>query len=134
MVNLSNVTTDYMEKVVFEEKLVTSSPECHKFAFNAYQKQVKENMKTQRTKFISLGGRFAPPKITIVHSEVKESLQNYPDLPNETCAHSSLTLNDYIYCIGGNNSNNSVLKGTDHVWRLNTKQQTSGWGTSCSNE
>ena len=52
---------------------------------------------------------------------------NYPDLPVKIQRHCSLTLNDYIYCIGGDNELKIIAKGTDKVWKLNLKKQTSNW-------
>ena len=142
MINLVNVAIDYMGKVVLEEKLLTNSPDCYKTALatyhqqlykqknkiseTTYQAQVKLNLSRKTSKLISLGGKDSC-KVTVVYDLLNESSVNYPDLSEKIKTHASLTLNDYIYCIGGDEKNKKLLKGTDKVWRLNLKKQTSTW-------
>ena len=143
MVNLANIAPDYMEKVVLEEKLVTKSTGSYKTALTTYhklvnekcknqtpeslQKQTKENENHQTSKLIRLGGKDVSCNVTAVYDLSNESSVNYPDIPVKIRAHCSLTLNGYIYCIGGDKTNEKFLKGSDKVWRLKLKKQTSTW-------
>ena len=144
MLNLANIAPDYMEKVVLEEKLVTKSPDCYKTALTTYhklvneegknqtlivtlQKQNKENENYQTSKLLCLGGIGGSEKLSVVYNLSNGSSVNYPDLSVKIRAHCSLSLNGYIYCIGGDKTNENFLKGSDKVWRLNLKKPTSTW-------
>ena len=123
MVNLANVEIDYMGKVVLEEKLLTNLPDSYKSALYSYHKLLKD----QTSKLVSLGGKYTSCKVKVVHDLSNGSSVNYPDLPQKIRSHCSLTLNGYIYCIGGNSTSAKTPKGIDSVWSLNFKNQTSCW-------
>ena len=128
MVRLRKVPIDYLEEVILEEELVTSAADCHKTALSAFRKLVKEqNAKPQGSKLICLGGRYRSTKVTVVYDLNGETSVSYPGLRERLQGHCSLLLNDYIYCIGGDFENRLILSGTDRVWRVNSRKQTSEW-------
>ena len=129
VVDLQKIPTDYFQEVILEEKLVENTPDCHGFAINIYHNLVKKNkVDPKASKLLRLGGKEVFPKVTVVHDLSPGSSVNYPDIPEmQMLTHCSLTLNDYIYCIGGNKSNTQNVSGIDNVWRLNSTKQNSGW-------
>ena len=123
---MQKVPIDYLEEVILEDDLVINAPDCHKIALSAFRNLVKEqNAKPQASKLLCIGG-YSSTKVTVVYELNSEISVNYPDLPAKFHRH-SLLLNDYIYCIGGGFKNRRFSQGTDRVWRLNSKKQTSGW-------
>ena len=103
---------------------------CQKFGKRAtsmttHPKLVKKTTSNQTPKLLRLGGYDASCKVNVVYDLSNETSENYPDLPETIHGHCSLTLNDYIYCIGG--CKTIVAKGVNDVRRLNAKKQTSDW-------
>ena len=128
MVQLQKVPIEYLDEVILEEELVTNAADCHKIALSSLRKVVKEqNAKPRASKLLCFGGKHRSTKVTVVHDLNSETSVNYPDLPEKFQRHCSSLLNDYIYCIGGDFENRRILSGTDRVWRLNSRKQTSGW-------
>ena len=128
MVQLQKVSIDYLEEVILEEDLVTKSADCYKIALSTFRKLVKEqNAKPQASKLLCVGGEDRDTEVTLVYDLSSKTSVNYPDLPEKLQGHCSLLLNDYIYCIGGDFENRLMLSGTDRVWRVNSRKQTSRW-------
>ena len=129
LVRLEQVSSDFLEKVILEEKLVTNAPDCYKIALSTFRKLVKENkVAPQTSKLLSLGGKDVPPNLTVVHDlGLNKNPVVYPDLPTRQIrTQCSVELNDYIYCIGGN-INKTELRGIDAVWRINIKKENTNW-------
>ena len=128
MVQLRKVPIDYLEEVILEEELVVNAADCHKIALSAFRTLVKEQTaKPQASKVLSFGGGNCDTKVTVVYDLNSETSLSYPDLPEKLQGHCSLMLNDYIYCIGGDNKNRPYSVRTNSVLRLNSKKQTSDW-------
>ena len=120
---------NHLEAVILEEELVTSAADCHKIALSTFRKLVKEqNAKPQASKLLCFGGEDRSTKVTVVYDLNNEtSVVNYTDLPEKIQRHCSLLLNRYIYCIGDDVENRVFYEETDRVWRINSRNQTSGW-------
>ena len=103
MVDLQKVPTDYLEEVALEETLVKTTAECHELALNIYRDLVKKDkVDPKASKLLRLGGKKFFAEVKVVHDLSHGSSVNYPDVPEkEILAHCSLTLNGFIYCIGG---------------------------------
>ena len=132
MIHFHRVPSDYLEEVILEEELVTTVTECHKLALSILCKLLKEqNVNCNASKLLCVGGKQGNAvlsKVSVVYELENKSLSvNYPNLPKKTCCHCSLLLKGYIYCIGGDKKKDVFMRGTDSVWKLNSKLHTSGW-------
>ena len=129
LILLQKVSFDFFDKVILENELVRNTPESHKVAFGTIQLMKERNTKLlDESILLSVGGRRGNvcATVTAVYGSPHKISMDYPDLPEPSIHHSSVTLNNYIYCIGGCKVD-SVVKQTNKVWRLNTKEQTSDW-------
>ena len=133
MISLDEVPINYLEEIILEEELVTTVVECHKLALSTFRKLLKEqNAKPNASKLLCVGGelgnRITSKAEVVFDLENRSSTENYSDLPEKIRCHCSVMMNGYIYCIGGDMKNYVLFwKGTDSVWRLNSKIQTSWW-------
>ena len=106
MVRLRKVPIDYLEEAILEEELVTNAADCHKTALSALRTLVQEqNVKPQASKLVCFGEKRSKNKLNVVYDLNSETSMNYPDLPEKLQGPCSLLLNDYIYCIGGDQKN-----------------------------
>ena len=104
MVQLQKVPIDYLEEVILEKELVTNAVDCHKIALSAFRTLVKEQTaKPQASKVLCFGGLGRENKVTVVYDLNSETSVNCPDFAEKLQGHCPLLLNDYIYCIGGDN-------------------------------
>ena len=95
-------------------------------SMTTHLKQVKETTSDQTSQLIRLGGINASCKLSVVYDLANACSMHYPDLPEQINNHCSLTLNGYIYCIGGFQTSKFMI-GVNDALRLNTKMQNSGW-------
>ena len=126
MVQLQKVSLGYFANFIFEEELVTNTIECLKVALTTFRMLVT---KPQASKLLSLGGVKNSTffyEVAVIYNLSDVRSISYPDLPEKVYSFSSLTLNDFIYCIGGKKPLNNNAK-TDSVWRLNFSIPNSGW-------
>ena len=101
MINLENMTVDFIEKSILEEDLVLTNPQCRKQALTAYRHVVrKEKSEPSESHLISLGGERTGKKVTVVFS-LSQTPKAYPNFDVEIYSYCTLKLNDCIYTIGG---------------------------------
>ena len=85
-------------------------------------------MAAKASKMVFIGGenRAGPMPVVGYDPDSKTSV-NYPNFPSSLRYHCSLVLDDYIYCLGGDNENRESQRGTDNICRLNLRKQILGW-------
>ena len=128
LVKLSDVPMDFLEEVILEEKLVTTNFECQKSAISAFRQMVqKQKTNLQPSKLLTTGGKKSGIEVDVALDLEHETAKLYPNLPAHTWGHSSLKLNDYVYCIGGKATQNETEKSTSDVWRFNSGKQNAVW-------
>ena len=125
--NFQKVPTDYLQEVILHDNFVKNTVNCYRLALNFYHDLIKKNeVNPKASKLLRLGGKEISPKVKVVLNLLPESLINYPDVPEvQILFHCSLTLNGYIYCIGGTNTNPDEVTVVDNVCRLNLKKEMS---------
>ena len=101
MINLENITFDFLEKNVLEEDLVLINPQCRKQALSTYRNLVRtEKSKPNESHLISLGGEYTGIKVTVLFSLPQETPKSYPYFDVEISRHCALNLDGCIYTIG----------------------------------
>ena len=79
LVNLTDVSIEFMESVVLEDDLITFYFQCQKLAMRANRKLI-EKTKLDATKMLIFGGKNTGKKISVVYDLLYETFTNYPDL------------------------------------------------------
>ena len=131
LLDLTEVSIDFMENFVLEYDLINSNFQCQKLAMRAYRKLL-EKTKLHATKLLSLGGRNTGKKTAVVYDLLNETFAEYPDLPEEIEAHCSLKFKDYVYCVGGTEPTKDIA--SSNVYRSTLKQNSAWEQVSSMNE
>ena len=141
VLDLNKLPIEFIEEVLLNENLITSSPSCYKRVRDTLSKLSKAKLapspfksdtdffsNTNLSKIISLGGHRTRREVKDVFRLDKLPLLTYPDLPIKVHSHCSLKLNDTLFCIGGETSQSiSAKKPTNAVWKLNLCDSKSNW-------
>ena len=124
MINLENMAVDFLEKIILNECLVLTNPQCRKQALSAYHSLLRrEKSKTNESYLISLGGKLTELQVTVVFSLSQETPKPCQNLDLEISSHYTLKLDNCIYTIGGSKTIDSFISiVTDKVLRLNLKK------------
>jgi len=133
-VYLKEVPIVYLKEVILEQSMVVNVTECYKAVLSAFHKQaLEQNVTTQASKIIRLGGYGASPQVRVVLNLSTETSTTYPDLPvNNIYDHCSIIQDDYIYCIGGGVAQDKETIVLSNVWKLNLKNPSTGWNEVAS--
>ena len=125
LVNLQQLSSDYLNNVVLNEELVIDDVRCHKLSVTALYKVVNdEKIKLKGSKLLSLGGKCTQVKVHEVYNLFDKTNRLYPNLPEKIISHCSVKVNDVIYCIGGWHDEKHTL---NKVWRMKLTDEALEW-------
>ena len=110
-------------KVIAKEPLVKSNPNCLNSIITTVFAKLEPDDSRNPSRILCVNGR--DQKLVFeVYSISGDTDRVYPRIPNKPYAHCLLRLNDFVYCIGGNNQKG--LK-TNKVYRLNLTEANMQW-------
>ena len=126
LIDLDEISADFLEKNVLEEEMVNGSIHCLKLVTNHL---CQEKRFRRERKIISLGGAKSLQSCIEVFSLSTEPQNFFPDLPIKLNSHCSLRLGDYIYLIGGESSfgDDKNTEISHIVWQLNVSDKVLKW-------
>ena len=128
ILDLSKMSVDFVLDTVTQEPLVKSNIACLKVVFSYLSANIRhsQNHQNKATKILCLGGRWNNSCLE-VYNLLDESLNRYSDLPCETFGHCALSLDNFVYCLGGESAEEFMHTSTAKVYRLNIKAANSQW-------
>ena len=125
LVNLQQLSSDYLNNIALNEKLVTDNVACYRSSVTALHKVLKEEkIKLKESKLLSLGGKRTRVKVHEVYNLFDETNRLCPNLPEEIDCHCSVKVNDIIYCIGGWHDEKHT---SNKVWRMKLTDEALEW-------
>ena len=128
ILELSKMSVDFVLDTVAQEPLVKSNIACLNVAFSYLSAKIRhsQNQQNKATKILCFGGRWKNDCLE-VYNLLGESLNRYSDLPHQTSYHCALSLDNFVYCLGGAIATPFKATSTAKVYRLNIKAVNSQW-------
>ena len=131
LINLHQVSCEFLENVVATDPLVKENNECLNAVMVVLARQLKNmRLKEKSSKIISIGGFYTRSKVFEVYNVLGKSNSVYPDLPDEFCHSKAVMLNKCIYSIGGSFDPNNQ-KVTSKVYQINIDEEERQWLEIC---
>ena len=127
LINLHQVSCEFLENVVATDPLVKENNECLSAVMVVLAGQLKNmRLKEKNSKIISIGGFYTRSKVFEVYNVHGMSNSVYPDLPDEFYYSKAVTLDKCIYSIGGSFDPNNQ-KVTSKVYQMNLCDEEKQW-------
>ena len=131
LIDLHQLPSDFLEDVVATDPLVKENVDCLNAVTSAITKQFKEmRLREKESNLISVGGCADPRLLLQIHGIFGSLNAVYSNPPNISYFSKAVTLNSYIYSIGGSLEFGSK-ELTNKVYRMNVNDSKMKWEEVC---
>ena len=127
LLKFDKFSRDFLMDVVSKDKFVSGSSDCLNLILNVLPKVLDLRSQNEfESRILSIGG-LSSSKVFEVFKLHDEPAKQYPYLPMPLYDHSSIKMDNFIYCLGGLIRIGNNRNVTNKVWRLNLNNDHLKW-------
>ena len=116
IIQVDRLPHEFILKILEEDLIKANNNYNHHFSTALSQARKTQNDTIDKTRIISVGGYESRKKIIEVYNLHDRKPSTYNDFPREIFGHFLLRKGDYVFCIGGSNSNGNHGEVYNRVW------------------